>query len=275
MRDIPADPQRKFEQRWAARFVTSAESATPQKQWPEKRDRPVAAPGKRTRKTRSPSISGRFMARRFPSILFTIFIVTTTLASADARSRSPQDSTPTTPIEGASPTLAPFQHVRFCLRYPSDCKSNPADNDRIELNTKISAVLKRVNHGVNMSIVPILKSYGSNLGDGWTVAPGAGDCNDYAVTKRHELLERGLPSKALRLSVVTTPSGIGHLVLVIATTKGDLVLDNLTEAIRPWQNTDYHWLKIQSPTDARFWYEVKAVDPSIVQAAQRVRLADR
>jgi predicted transglutaminase-like cysteine proteinase len=79
----------------------------------------------------------------------------------------------------------------------------------------------------------------------------------------------------LRLSVVTTPSGIGHLVLVIATTKGDLVLDNLTEAIRPWQNTDYHWLKIQSPTDARFWYEVKAVDPSIVQAAQRVRLADR
>jgi predicted transglutaminase-like cysteine proteinase len=275
MRDIPAHLQIKFEQRWAARFVTSAESATPQKQWPEKYDRPVAAPGKRTRETRSPSISGRFMARRFPSILSTIFVVTTTLADADARSRSTQDPNLTTPIEGASPTLAPFQHVRFCLRYPSDCKSNPADNDRIDLNTKISAVLKRVNHTVNMSIVPTLKSYGSNLGDGWTVAPGAGDCNDYAVTKRHELLKSGLPSKALRLSVVTTQSGIGHLVLVIATTKGDLVLDNLTEAIRPWQNTDYHWLKIQSATDAKFWYEVKAVDPSIVQADQRVRLADR
>ena len=25
-------------------------------------------------------------------------------------------------------------------------------------------------------------------------------------------------------------------------------MDNLTEAIRPWQSTDYHWLKIQSAT---------------------------
>jgi hypothetical protein len=54
-----------------------------------------------------------------------------------------------------------------------------------------------------------------------------------------------------------------------------LVLDNLTEVIRPWQNTDYHWLKIQSATDAKFWYEVKAVGPSMAQADQKVRLADR
>jgi predicted transglutaminase-like cysteine proteinase len=215
------------------------------------------------------------MVRRFPSILFAIFVGTATLGSADARSRSLLDSNLKTSIEDASPTLAPFQHVRFCLRYPSDCKSNPADNDRIDLDAQTSAVLKRVNHSVNVSIVPTLKSYGSNLGDGWTIAPGAGDCNDYAVTKRHDLLESGLPSKALRLSVVTTPSGIGHLVLVVVTTKGDFVLDNLTEAIRPWRNTGYHWLKIQSATEAKFWYEVKAVGPSVAQADQRVRLADR
>ncbi len=103
------------------------------------------------------------------------------------------------------------------------------------------------------------------------------DCNDYAVTKRHELLESGLPSKALRLSVVKTASGIGHLVLVVATTKGDLVLDNLTEVIRPWQNTDYHWLKIQSATDSKYWYEIKApaVGPSVSLADRKVRLANR
>jgi hypothetical protein len=39
MSHIPVHMQRKFEQRWAARFVTSAESATPQKQWPENRSR--------------------------------------------------------------------------------------------------------------------------------------------------------------------------------------------------------------------------------------------
>jgi predicted transglutaminase-like cysteine proteinase len=199
------------------------------------------------------------------------------VGSADARSRSLQDSGLLTPIVDASPALAPFQHVRFCLRYPSDCKSDPAENKRIDLNAETLELLKRVNHNVNMSIIPAPKSYGPNLGDGWRIAPEMGDCNDYAVTKRHELIESGLPSRALRLSVVKTASGIGHLVLVVVTTKGDIVMDDLTEVIRPWQGTDYHWLKIQSATDSKFWYKIKgsAVRPSVSQANRRVRLADR
>jgi predicted transglutaminase-like cysteine proteinase len=210
-----------------------------------------------------------------------IFLATLACAlsagGADARSRFPHDQSSLTPIVDASPTLAPFQHVRFCLRYPSDCKSNSAENARIDLSAETSELLTRVNHDVNISIAPLLKSYGSNLEDGWAIAPGSGDCNDYAVTKRHELLENGLPSKALRLSVVKTTSGIGHLVLVVVTTKGDLVLDNLTEVIRPWQSTDYHWLKIQSATDSKFWYEIKAptVGPSVSLVDRKVRLANR
>jgi predicted transglutaminase-like cysteine proteinase len=213
------------------------------------------------------------MARYTLSICFGVFLAC--LGSADARTRSPQDLKPSTSIVDASPTLAPFQHVRFCLRYPSDCKSSPTENEHIDLNAETFELLKRVNHDVNASIAPVLKSYGSDLQDGWTIAPVTGDCNDYAVTKRHELLASGLPAKALRLSVVKTSSGIGHLVLVVTTTKGDIVLDNLTEAIRPWQNTDYHWLKIQSANDAGFWYEVKAPDTSVSQADRKVRLADR
>jgi predicted transglutaminase-like cysteine proteinase len=194
---------------------------------------------------------------------------------AGARNRAAQDSGQPTSIEESSSTLAPFQHIRFCLRYPADCKSNPMEGERIELNAENSELLKRVNRNVNMSIAPRLKSYGTNLEDEWTIAPDRGDCNDYAVTKRHELLESGLPSKALRLSVVTTAAGIGHLVLVVATTRGDLVMDNLTEAIRPWQSTNYHWLKIQSAADARFWHEVKAraSGVSVSRNEQRVRLA--
>jgi predicted transglutaminase-like cysteine proteinase len=216
------------------------------------------------------------MARRFPSILFAILAGTLSAGNADARNRSAQDSNLLTPIMDASPTLAPFQHVRFCLRYPSDCKSNPAENDHIDLDAETSELLKRVNHSVNLSIIPTVKDYGPNLGDGWTIAPDTGDCNDYAVTKRHQLLESGLPSKALRLSVVTA-SGIGHLVLVVVTTKGDFVMDNLTEVIRPWQSTDYHWLKIQSAADSKFWYEVKApvIGPSVSQAERKLRLANR
>jgi predicted transglutaminase-like cysteine proteinase len=134
--------------------------------------------------------------------------------------------------------------------------------------------LNSVNSSVNAAIAPTVKAYGSDLKDGWSISPIAGDCNDFAVTKRHELLEHGLPANDLRLSVVKTSSGIGHLVLVVVTTKGDLVLDNLTETILPWQSTDYLWLKIQSATDARFWYQVKT--PVVAsQAERRVRLADR
>src|ERR1700681_120096 len=217
------------------------------------------------------------MARRFRLICLTMFAGALSVGSADARSRSLQDSNLLTPIMDASPTLAPFQHVRFCLRYPSDCKSDPTESERIDLNAETSELLKRVNHSVNMSIIPTPKSYGPNLGDGWTIAPEMGDCNDYAVTKRHELIAKGLPSKALRLAVVRTASGVGHLVLVVVTTKGDIVMDNLTEVIRPWQSTDYHWLKIQSATDSKFWCEIKApaAGPSVSLADRKVRLAGR
>jgi predicted transglutaminase-like cysteine proteinase len=196
------------------------------------------------------------------------------LRDADARDRLYQELDGQNAIVEGAPTLAPFQHVRFCLKYPADCTSSPADLERIELKVETLELLRRVNNSVNIAIAPKLKGYGPELKDSWKIAPVSGDCNDYANTKRHKLLESGLPSKALRLSVVKTPSGIGHLVLVIATTKGDLVLDNLTDSINDWQSTDYHWLKIQSASDARFWYEVRS-PARISLSSKNVRLAGR
>ena len=214
------------------------------------------------------------MARPISVFLLPFAFATASIAdNADARNR--QDTSSPLPIIETAPALAPFQHVRFCLRYPADCKSNPREADRIELNAEKSELVKRVNMDVNAAIIPTVKDHGAEPQEGWTIAPTSGDCNDYAVTKRHELLQAGLPAKALRLSVVKTASGIGHLVLVVVTTKGDLVLDNLTEAVRPWQSTDYHWLKIQSASDARYWFEVKASGPSVSQSDQGMRLANR
>ena len=216
------------------------------------------------------------MARSAQIISFFIVVAVACFAgAANARNRLPQDSSPPAPIAVSSPTLAPFQHVRFCLRYPSECKSEAADLERIGMTAEISDLLNRVNHDVNASIVPAVKSYGTDLRDGWKLAPASGDCNDYAVTKRHDLIESGLPARALRLSVVKTASGTGHLVLVAATTQGDVVLDNLTEAIRPWRKTSYQWLKIQSSTDARFWYEIKdrTMEASRSQSHRERRLA--
>jgi predicted transglutaminase-like cysteine proteinase len=209
------------------------------------------------------------LAKRRYAVMLSLLIAS---FAGSAQARNWQDASPPPIIEG-SPALAPFQHVRFCLRYPSDCQSNPTGTDRIELNAENIELLKRVNRTVNATIVSTIKSYGPELADGWSIAPSMGDCNDYAVTKRHALLRSGLPAKTLRLSIVKTSSGTGHLVLVVVTTMGDLVLDNLTDAIRPWRSTDYHWLKIQSANDAKMWFTVKVPGPSVSQADRKASKA--
>lgn len=174
-------------------------------------------------------------------------------------------------IQAATPTLAPFQHVRFCIRYPSDCRTDLATPDRVELTPSLFELMDSINREVNVAISPREKRYGPNLGDGWNIAPSSGDCNDYAVTKRHALLQKGVPARSLRLSVVKTTSGIGHLVLVVSTTKGPLVLDNLANTIRPWHLTDYQWLKIQSADNANYWHDIA---PMIGQSSPaRARVA--
>lgn len=59
----------------------------------------------------------------------------------------------------------------------------------------------------------------------WTVARGAGDCEDYALAKRAALLAAGADPAALRLLTAWIASGEYHLVLVVTTTQGDYVLD--------------------------------------------------
>jgi predicted transglutaminase-like cysteine proteinase len=81
------------------------------------------------------------------------------------------------------------------------------------------------------------------------------------------LLRRGFPSAVTRLAEVKTIEEEGHLVLVVATTKGDVMLDNLTNEVRPWTETNYRWLKSQSKDAPRFWLELKS--PIIVPAAIR------
>ena len=191
------------------------------------------------------------MVGRSSLILLAAFAATVSSTGAGAGAGPPRSS-----IVEAGPTLAPLQHVRFCLHYSNECRSTSPADQRIDLTAASLKLLERINHQVNASILPKMKSYRGDLTETWTIAPYEGDCNDYAVTKRHELLEKGLPSSALRLSVTKTALGVGHLVLVVSTKRGDLVMDSLSDVIRTPQATDYQWLKIQSARDPNFWVEV-------------------
>ena len=161
--------------------------------------------------------------------------------------------------EGAT-TMAPLAHVRFCMERPADCEAGTA---AASLDDDALPILDRVNREVNRRIRPLAKR--STIGR-WEVAPARGDCNDFAVTKRHALIARGLPAGALRLAVARTSWGEGHLVLVAKTSAGDYVLDNLSNRLRPWDATGHAYSKIQSSSDPAGWVSVERRAPAVTFA---------
>jgi predicted transglutaminase-like cysteine proteinase len=156
-----------------------------------------------------------------------------------------------------APALPPMAHVKFCMSYPADCRSSSVTfrGGGVELTSGRYADLVQVNAEVNRAIIPTRNERGV-VGEQWIVSPSRGDCNDYAVTKRHALLQRGWPARALLLAEVVTHWGEHHLVLVVRTRSGDLVVDNLNANVRPSSKTAYKWVRVQSPSNPRFWSSV-------------------
>jgi predicted transglutaminase-like cysteine proteinase len=76
------------------------------------------------------------------------------------------------------------------------------------------------------------------------------------------------------LSEVIVPDGEHHLVLVVRTKEGDLVLDNLDANIRSVAMTypDYQWVRIESPQNPKYWASVRlpmaAIHAPIIQSNQ-------
>ena len=164
-----------------------------------------------------------------------------------------------TRVSFGAPVLEPIGHTRFCLKYPNECLVHGIDFRRrnIVLTADRWAELNAVNREVNRDIEPEVTP-GTDVTDEWVIAPRAGDCKDYAITKRHELLARGWPSRSLLLAEVVVPDGEHHLVLVVRTKDVDVVLDNLNANIRPAAMTyrQYQWVRIETPQNPHFWARV-------------------
>jgi predicted transglutaminase-like cysteine proteinase len=86
-------------------------------------------------------------------VLFSIVAVGLLSGGAGAKTRpSHNPSVPASLVE-TTLSLAPFQHVRFCLRYPADCRSNLTEDERIELTGENTELLDRVNRDVNAAAI--------------------------------------------------------------------------------------------------------------------------
>lgn len=166
--------------------------------------------------------------------------------------KNPVTARPGQFMSTSRPTIAPIAFAKFCDNAADQCV-RIGDRDTIELTKQKRTELQRINSEINSAIVYIGELEGQ---DEWKLNPASGDCDDYAVTKRQRLLRAGWPSGALRIATARTPSGIGHAVLVVSTTQGDLVLDNRTNVVKPWKAVDLKWIKIQSHENPRVWLKL-------------------
>lgn len=181
------------------------------------------------------------------------------MACAGGVAKAESDSAPRVSgssfIEEFDNALAPMNFVKFCMKNGEECGTTDAQARTLPPAESAMAMLRQVNTAVNESITPMRKPT-DPLASSWTVWPSAGDCNDYAVTKRHQLIAMGWPQEALRLALVRIDGGQGHLVLVARLSDGDVVLDNLSATVRPWNTLGYDWISMQSGTNPRFWVAI-------------------
>ncbi len=151
------------------------------------------------------------------------------------------------------PDLAPLAFARFCASHPGECEPSGNRQPDFVVTPPILEQLDGVNRAVNGQIAADKTASGAGPIQVWTIAPTRGDCNAYAVTKRHALALMGYPTSLLLLTAVRTAAGENHMVLVIPSERGDLTLDNLTDEIRPFAATGYTILKQQSAANPKLW----------------------
>jgi predicted transglutaminase-like cysteine proteinase len=171
--------------------------------------------------------------------------------------------------EGALP---PILFSLFCVRHPDDCQ--PHEDRRTE--ELLSAEQRRrqmdlANSAVNVAIAPETATAFDN---DWTILPHVGNCGDYAVSKRHLLLQFGWPSSSLLLAeVVVRATGEHHLVLLVREARDTFVLDNLAPRVsRVAEVLDkYTFVRVQSDQNPRFWVRAGRDEPGGSARAAHLR----
>ena len=147
-------------------------------------------------------------------------------------------------MTAASPALArskaPLGYQLMCLQSPAECKGG--GKATVKATENVMTTLKRVNHRINSTMKPRRDS-GADIWD--AKASAYGDCEDFVLAKRRELIAAGLPANALRIAYVKTRAGVGHAILVVNTGKGKFVLDNLTNSIKPLSQAGYRVVSMQ------------------------------
>ena len=154
-------------------------------------------------------------------------------------------------------TSQPVGHYEFCQKLPGECTERTPKQAPIELTRKLWAKIVSINNSVNTRITPRTDMEMWGKEEVWSYPDsGFGDCEDYALEKRRELMNIGVPAGDLLMTVARQPNGDGHAVLTVRTSLGEFVLDNLQLKVLAWTDTDYTYLKRQSTENSGVWVTI-------------------
>jgi predicted transglutaminase-like cysteine proteinase len=166
---------------------------------------------------------------------------------------------------------APYGFVRFCEANPSECIVTSDNDARYEATPERLSELDELNRAVNHEIEPATDMEVYGVPEYWTLPTTRGDCEDYALLKRHRLIARGWPSGTLLMTVVRDEKNEGHAVLTARTTQGDFILDNKIDIVRLWNQTPYHYVMRQSYLDPKIWVSLDPNDAATPAALSGVQ----
>lgn len=172
---------------------------------------------------------------------------------------------------GAGPQFVqpPSGFDKSCRRYDWLCGDAP-DSPSARTEGELLDIARSVNRRVNGMISQLSDVENYGVSDRWTLPRnGRGDCEDFALLKYKLLVEAGVDSRKLAIAVALDRYGDNHAVLVVRHESGDLVLDNLTSRIDPWNETGYRFLAMQNSEDQTAWEVVANRPPSSAMLARR------
>lgn len=193
---------------------------------------------------------------RIASMIFCLVVAAgcqTTGMSYGAPGGGPASSEP---MNVAGTAFPPVGFNDFCARHPAECDEASSYHAVVELTDERWDELVEVNHRVNRTIRYVPDKVQFGVPDYWQLSARAGDCEDFALAKKKELEKRGWPKGSLLIGLGHSQRWGYHAMLIVVTDQGDLALDNNTDRIVPWNQTDMQWTMRQSPDHPGQWERV-------------------
>ncbi len=149
----------------------------------------------------------------------------------------------------ASPPPSGAQQL--CRQYSWACSSQRSASMSSQQEMKI---VQQVNRRVNTSTQEVTDQSQYRTREHWALPTSrGGDCEDFALLKKRDLIKAGIDPNKLLIATVLDTRRNAHAVLIYRSAQGDLVLDNLTNRIKPWKTTRYLFLRMQDPSQPRRW----------------------